>query len=98
MKILYLNSIITVPNEKGSKKINRATTSGVKDNEGFPKSWYIEQNLRPPEGVEDDEELLLLFVLLSLISILLLLKLSCSRELTELEEALVIPLFPFNKS
>ena len=59
MKILYLNNVITVPNEKGSKKIEKAITPNKQKNSGgFPKSWYTEQNLRPPEDAEDDEDLL----------------------------------------
>lgn len=56
MKLLYLNSVITITNEKGEQKVKKALSANVKkDDNSLPKSWYTEQNLKPPIDVEDDE-------------------------------------------
>jgi hypothetical protein len=56
MKLLYLNSVITVTNQKGEEKVKKALSGNVKkDESSLPKSWYTEQNLKPPIDVEDDE-------------------------------------------
>lgn len=56
MKLLYLNSVITVANEKGEQKVKKALDGNVKkDEDSLPKSWYTEQNLKPPIDAQDDE-------------------------------------------
>lgn len=58
MKLLYLNAVITVPNDKGEEKVKRALNGNTnKDEHSLPKSWYTSQNLRPPLDAEDDEEI-----------------------------------------
>lgn len=56
MKILYLTGITTQPNSKGQSKIDRANgKKSEKENDTMPKSWFIENGLRPPPDAEDDE-------------------------------------------
>lgn len=55
MKILYLTGISTVPSEAGEEKIARANGQ-TKEQGGMSKSWYLENNLRPPDDVEDEIE------------------------------------------
>ncbi len=56
MKTLHLTGITQVPNAKGQSKIDRANGKKTdNENEGMPKSWYLENNLRPPDGIDDDE-------------------------------------------
>ena len=56
MKTLYLTGITTQPNASGQSKIDRANGKKTdNESEGMPKSWYIENGLRPPADAEDDE-------------------------------------------
>lgn len=55
MKLLYLTSVVTRPNEAGQQKIKRATSPKQNNNDGsLPRSWYEAQGLIPPSGLEDD--------------------------------------------
>ena len=58
MKLLYLNCIISIPNEVGEEKIQKATNKDTKirDDKTPPKQWFLEQNLRPPDDAEDEVE------------------------------------------
>lgn len=59
MKLLYLTKVGMRPNEVGREKIEQALEkerSGGKT-DGMPLSFYIENNLRPPDDVEDDSEI-----------------------------------------
>ena len=57
MKLLLLNAVIIAANEKGEEKVKRALGGNVKKDEGeLPRSWYTDQNLRPPADAEDDIE------------------------------------------
>ena len=58
MKLLYLNCIISIPNEVGEEKIQKATNKNTKirDDKTPPKQWFLEQNLRPPDDAEDEVE------------------------------------------
>ena len=58
MKLIYLNCIISIPNEVGEEKIQKATNKDTKirDDKTPPKQWFLEQNLRPPDDAEDEVE------------------------------------------
>jgi len=57
IKLLYLTKVGIRPNEIGEKRIQNALekekSAGKTD--GMPLSFYIENNLRPPDDVEDDQ-------------------------------------------
>lgn len=53
-KILYLTSVNLVPSEKGNKKIDSVVKKPNKNSDDtLPKSWFIENNLKPPPDAED---------------------------------------------
>jgi hypothetical protein len=59
MKKIFLTVVHQVVNEKGEALIEKAMNTDNRE-QGLPRSWYTEQNLRPPkdleEGVELDED------------------------------------------
>lgn len=58
MKLIYLNAVISVPNQDGEEKIQKASNKkgyDPRNDKTPPKSWFIEQNLTPPDDAEDDE-------------------------------------------
>ena len=57
MKLLYLNAVVTVPNEKGEKKVKRALDGKVKDENWKSAEWYEDMGLLPPKNVEEDNEI-----------------------------------------
>lgn len=62
-KILVLTKVETRPNEAGQKRIDDAVekekkgNSGDVEEQGLPKQWYIEQNLKPPAGLKNESEI-----------------------------------------
>lgn len=53
-KYIYLNALVTIPNENGEEKIEKANSKKpIQDNITPPKSWFLEQNLIPPDDAED---------------------------------------------
>lgn len=56
MKLLYLNSVITIPNSEGEKKIAKALGNKEKtDDNGKNLEWYKDMGLRPPKDMEEDD-------------------------------------------
>jgi hypothetical protein len=56
MKFIYLNAIVSVPNEVGEEKIEKAyTKKPIQDSSTPPRSWFLEQNLIPPDDAEEIE-------------------------------------------
>lgn len=56
-KCIFLTGVSTVANEKGLKKIEELKNGDSE--EGLPRSWYTDQNLKPPkdareEGIDED--------------------------------------------
>lgn len=57
MKLLYLNSVITVPSEKGEKRIAQAKKGGVKtDENGKNADWYEDMGLKIPEHLLQNDD------------------------------------------
>lgn len=57
LKTLYLTSVITVPNEAGQARIDKALNREKGDDSGgLPLSWYQDQGLRPPKDIDRSEE------------------------------------------
>ena len=59
MKLIYLNALVSIPNTSGEEKIEKAINKkGYNPNKDKtpPKSWFLEQNLIPPEDTEEDVE------------------------------------------
>ena len=56
MKLLYLNSVITIPNSEGEKKIVKALENKEKtDDNGKNLEWYKDMGLRPPKDMEEED-------------------------------------------
>lgn len=56
-KCIFLTGVSTVANEKGLKKIEELKNGD--NEEGLPRRWYTDQNLKPPkdareEGIDED--------------------------------------------
>ena len=56
MQKLHLNVVTQVVNEKGEEFIERATNRKPKNIGGLTREWFEEQNLTPPEELNDDIE------------------------------------------
>ena len=56
-KLVFLTEVITILSEKGEEKLAKATSKKPdEDSSGMPYEWYIENNLRPPIGLEPSED------------------------------------------
>lgn len=59
-KLLYLTKVGKVVNEKGRQKIDMAIEKekSMGNNSGeMPKSWYLENGLKPPADLDDEPEI-----------------------------------------
>lgn len=55
MKLLFLTLISNKPTKAGEEKIKNAIEVNKREKEdGLPLSWYKEQNILPPKGLEED--------------------------------------------
>lgn len=54
MKLLFLSSIITVPNDKGEKRIKKVLSKSEEGDFTLSKEWYTEQGLKPPLDAEEE--------------------------------------------
>lgn len=57
MQIIHLSELYTVLSEKGAERLKAVTTKAEdNDEDGMPYEWYIENNLKPPKGLEPSED------------------------------------------
>jgi hypothetical protein len=57
MKLLYLNSVVQIPNEKGEQKIKKALNGVPKDENGMSAKWYEDMGIKPPKNLEESPEI-----------------------------------------
>lgn len=56
MKLLYLTGIVKAPNDSGEEKLSKAKSKRKDGIDGMPRSWYIENSLKPPPEADDEVE------------------------------------------
>jgi hypothetical protein len=55
MKLLHLNVVTQVVNEKGEELLEKASNKKPKEVDGLTKEWFTEQGLKPPKELDDDD-------------------------------------------
>jgi len=54
-QFLFLTEVITVLNEKGEKRLNKNSSPKKSSEPGMSLEWFLENNLKPPKHLEDQE-------------------------------------------
>ena len=58
-QIIYVNELYTILSEKGEERLKKATSKSedvTSEEDGMPYEWYLENNLKPPKGLEPSED------------------------------------------
>lgn len=57
-EMIFLTEVVTVLSEKGEKRLNKvnAKTKSDDDEGGMPLEWYLENNLKPPKHLKEQED------------------------------------------